>query len=130
MTVETSVTIENSNSHEAFDAILDEANAQFWMPFVFIIEPKVGGYFAFKREAWKEPATGRIEALDQNKSLRLHFGGAVSGIATLEIAEQPNAVAITVRHEGAFNEAECQEIWDLMLGRLKEYLESLDTNRV
>ena len=125
MTIEASVFIENSNPHEAFDAILDESMAQFWMPFPFVIEPHIGGYITFRRDKWSEPATGFIGALGQASFIRLNFRGAMTGMAMLELTSQPKGVTVTVHHDGAFDEAECAEVWDKLLGRLKEYLETL-----
>lgn len=128
MTVTASVVIENSNPHEAFDAMLDESMAQFWMPFPFIIEPHIGGYITFRRDKWSEPATGFIGAMVQASFVRLNFRGAMTGMATVEVAPHPKGVLVTVNHDGAFDEAECTEVWDKLLGRLKDYLESLTPN--
>ncbi len=123
-TVEAQVHIENTNPEEAFDALVDPLLVQFWFPFEFALNPKVGGSWSFRRSAWDRPASGVIEAMEPGVVLRLRFTGAMRGLVSIAVQPDGRGVRVAVRHEDSGDEAEALNVWTAGLERLKDYLEA------
>lgn len=123
-TVEAQVHIENTNPEEAFDALVEPLLVQFWFPFAFTLEPKVGGSWSFQREAWDRPASGVIEAMEPGVTLRLRFTGAMRGLVSITVQGEGKGVRIGLRHQDSSDEAEARKVWTMGLERLKDYLEA------
>lgn len=122
--VEAQVHIENTNPEEAFDALVEPLLVQFWFPFEFMLDPKVGGSLSFQRDAWDRPASGVIEAMEPGVMLRLRFTGAMRGLVSITVQREGKGVRIALRHDDAGDEAEALKVWTMGLGRLKDYLEA------
>lgn len=123
-TVEAQVHIENTNPEEAFDALVEPLLVQFWFPFEFMLDPKVGGSWSFQRDAWDRPASGVIEAMEPGVMLRLRFTGAMRGLVNITVQREGKGVRIALRHDDSGDEAEALNVWTMGLERLKDYLEA------